>query len=356
MSFLFIESGSSARALNFRKMFDNVVDLERDLNKYKTFSNIYHSIYWFRETEKKLNRIGPNYETALINRVVLDMDAFEKTRIRKGNKEFESYTPRALDDMRKLEEWAEEKDLIRKYRLSGGGFYFIFSARGHPLKLRDFEINLQNELNIRIDISTIGDTSRMMRATNSFNFKEHRNCYCIPIKREELYWKFEDIKRLAEKPRFEEFVYGNNIHDFSNCKIDKEKIKLKRLKFTLTNGEKYDANKILLNYGWELDDFCPTIKGILSLGHVGNALRFEVLKYLKTIVKVKYEDAVKILASILKEEGYHSAVEGQARYVYAKDKQFNPDWKLKQLGYCDPNCDYCKKMKNIVLNVLKNAV
>ena len=194
---MYYESGVSAR-VPFRKLFDNEGDLLRDINKYKSYSNIYHSIYAYRDTEEKFNfltgrkHIGANYETAIINRVVLDLDAYEKTKV--GSKDFESYTRKALEDLRKLEEWAKQKDLLRQYRFSGGGFYFIFSAVGHALKLRDFELNLSNELDIDIDVSTIGDSSRMMRITNSYNFKKHRGCFCIPLKQEEILLRYEEIK------------------------------------------------------------------------------------------------------------------------------------------------------------------
>ncbi|KKM68965.1 hypothetical protein LCGC14_1455690, partial [marine sediment metagenome] len=59
-------------------MFSNKRDCIRDINMYKDFSNIYHSIYGFRETEVIFTREGPNYETANINRIVLDLDSYIK--------------------------------------------------------------------------------------------------------------------------------------------------------------------------------------------------------------------------------------------------------------------------------------
>jgi len=349
---MFAETGISGR-VPFRIMFDSYDSLVEDINKYKTICDVYTSIYFFKEKEEKMNgKYGPNYDTAIINKVAIDLDFYEKTKF--GNNEYESFTPKAQEDLLKLEEWADKKDLLREYRFSGGGFYFIFSSKGHPLKLRDFEINLQNELNIRIDISTIGDTSRMLRVTNSFNFKSLRKCFCIPLRKEELYFKIEDLKVLAKEPRLDDrFFYGRNTYDFSNCKIDEDKIKLKELKVDFNKIKNVDVEKLLAKYGWEIEDFCSTIKGILSLDHVGNALRYEVLKYLKTIVKANYEDAVKILVGLLNSEGIHSAVEGQAKYVYGYNKQFNPKWKLKSLGYCDSNCNFCEKYKNLVWDVLK---
>ncbi len=676
---MFAETGASSRK-PYRKMFDSVVDLNRDINHWKNFSNIYHSIYWFRETEEKVNRTGPDYETAIINRVVLDLDSYKKTR--KDGVLYEWYNKKGLEDIRKVEDWAEKRQLLRQFRFcysddteiltkdrgwilfedltmedevaclsrsdhvmywhkpsaiqkyhyegeminidhrslnllitpnhnlyvrinnrknyellradkcvysnqhtinsvnwigktidtilgydantfikligwfvsdgwcltgknrrfyrvgikqqkeknfdditncldklglkwwrtggsfcfsnkkiwnyfvklgksyekyipknvlesskeqltilfeslmkgdgwygkygdigysttskklanqfqelvikigmnstlfvrdrigemhkireekittkrisyeinirkrkecnfkkhhnkkvnyestvycctvpehiilirrngrpswqgnSGGGFYFIFSAIGHPLKLRDFEINLHNDLGVDIDVATIGDTSRMMRVTNSFNFKEHRKAYCIPISKEELYLPYEKIKKIAQKPRNERFIYGTETHDFSSCKIDKEKIKLKKLKVNLSKAKGLEADDVLVNYGWKVEHFCDTIKGIISLSHVGNALRFELLKYLKTIVKLSAEDAVRVLVALLGSEGIHSAIEGQAKYVYGYNKRFNPKWKLKQLGYCDPDCSFCNDYKKLVYNVIKNG-
>jgi len=351
---VFIETGASAR-VPFRRMFDNEGDALRDINKFKSYSNVYHSIYWFKQTEEKFDfltgntHIGPNYETAIIDRIVLDLDAFQKTKVKE--KEFESYTHRALEDIRKCEQWAEEKDLLRQYRFSGGGFYFIFGANGHALKLRDFELNLRNELDIDIDVSTIGDSSRMMRVTNSYNFKDLRKCFCIPLKKEEIYLEFDEIKELAKKPRYKKrYIYGRKHHDFSNCKIDRDKIKLKRLKIDLSQAKETDANEVLSKYGWEIDDFCDTIKGIITMGHVGNSLRIELIKYLKSIVKLSFEDCLKVIVSLLGAEGIHSAIEGQAKYAYRGSWIFNPD-KLKGLGYCPYDCNKCLNYRNLFFKV-----
>lgn len=351
------ETGADSR-VPFRKMVRSREELEKDLNKYKNFSNIYHSIYWFSKTEEKYDYLtgktseGPDYESAIIDKVVLDIDSYEKTMV--SDRKFESYTQRGLDDMRKLEAWAEELDLLREYRFSGGGFYFIFSASGHPLKLRDFEIQLNNKLDINIDISTIGDTSRLVRVTNSFNFKNHRGCYCIPLKKEELELDYHQIKSLASEPRYtDRFIYGTQTHNFDNCKINQEKIKLKKLRIDLSKIKGTDANDILKSYGWEMEDFCDCIKGVLSLNYKGHYLRFELIKYLKTVVKMSFEDTVKLMVIVLGGEGLHSAVEGQAKHVYGRNKVLNPDWKLRPLGYCNHGCNLCVDMKKELRNILK---
>ena len=52
MDSIFIETGATVR-IPFRKMFSSTNEALRDINKYKSYSNVYHSIYWFRETEDK---------------------------------------------------------------------------------------------------------------------------------------------------------------------------------------------------------------------------------------------------------------------------------------------------------------
>ena len=337
---MFWETGVSSR-IPYRVLFNNKQDALADINRYKDFSNVYHSIYGFRETENLWgDRESPNYETAHINRIVLDLDSYIK------HDGVQYYTENGIDSVRKVEEWANRLNLLRQYRFSGGGFYAIFSAKGHPLKLRDFEINLGNQLDIHIDESTIGDVARMMRVTNSFNFKKYRRCYCIPLKIEELSLPYEKIKKLAETPRMgERYIYGTETYDFSNSKIDKSKIRLKKIKIDLKENVK--ADDILAEYGWERSDFCDGIKRVLSKGHVGNYLRYELIKYFKSVVKMELGDTMRLMVTLLKKEGKHSAIEKQAWYVYRGSYVFNPE-KLESLGYCTVDCDKsCMDKRNL---------
>ena len=328
---MFWETGVSSR-VPFRVLFPNKNEALADINRYKDFSNVYHSIYGFRETENLWgDRVSPNYETAHINRIVLDLDSYIK------HDGVQYYTENGIDSVRKVKEWLIKLNLLRQYRFSGGGFYPIFAAKGHPLKLRNFEINLGNKLDIHIDEATIGDVARMMRVTNSFNFKKHRRCYCIPLKEEELDLPYEKIKKLAEKPRMgKRYIYGEGTYDFSYAKIDQSKIRLKKIKIDLK--ENVQANDILAEYGWEQSDFCDGIKRVLSKGHVGNYLRYELIKYFKTVIQVSLEDAMRLMVTLLKKEGKHSAIEKQAWYIYRGNYVFNPQ-KLHDLGYCSPDCD-----------------
>jgi len=195
------------------------------------------------------------------------------------------------------------------------------------------------------DPATIGDTSRMMRVINSFNFGTYRKCYAIPIEKEELFLSYEKIHALASKPRFrEKYIYGTKTFSLEKYKIDKYKITKRKLYINLKNE---NADKILKKYGWTIDDFCDPIKHILSNGYVGHYLRYEIIKYFKSVVKMNLEDCVNLIASLLKEEGIHSFGEGQARHTYAYNRVFNPH-KLKVMGYCPIDCFKCMEIRRII--------
>lgn len=327
-------------------MFDNKKEARKDINRYKQYSNIYHSIYWYRESEEKyyrngdFKRIGPDYTTAVINKIVFDLDSFEKI----GEKQH--YSKEGLKSIRNFRNWCKKHNYGRQYIFSGGGFYGVLLAKGHPLKLRDAMFYVQDKAGLVIDPTVIGDTGRMMRVVNSFNFKPARRRFCIPLKEEELDLGWGGICTLSNSPRIgQRFLYGEEEFNIDGFKIDKDKIERKKLIVELKDNP--DAEEILKNYGWGMDDFCDTMKHIISRKHVGHFYRYELIKYLKSIVKMNYKDCVNFLAAILGREGMHSLVEGQAKFVYSKNRVFNPE-KLKQLGLCDSTCHKCLRMRFII--------
>ena len=330
-------------------MFYDRLSAIQDFNKHKAFSNVHHSIYWFTEKEEKFNhdgtflRWGPDYNTAVVNKINLDLDSYRTIRL--GEKIIEAYTDEGLLSIRRFADWCNKHNYMREYVFSGGGFYGIVMADGHPLKLRDGMLSLGREADIAIDPATVGDTSRMRRVLNSFNFKEHRKCYCISLRESELSLDYNRIRALAEKPRFrQKFIYGTESFSLRSYKIDEDKIKKKQLLIKIR--ENSDADEILKKYGWETKEFCDPIKHILSLDYVGHYLRYELIKYLKSVIRMEVEDTVNFLAAILKEEGVHSFGEGQAKHVYLKNRIFNPK-KLKSMGLCPVNCHKCQRIAHI---------
>jgi len=327
-------------------MFYDRISAIQDFNQHKAFSNIYHSIYWFREKEEKfdhhgnLTRWGPDYNTAVINKICLDLDSYKTIRI--NEKVVEAYTDEGIESIRKFAVWCEKHNYMREYVFSGGGFYGIVMASGHALKLRDGMLSLGNEANINIDPATVGDTSRMRRVINSYNHKDHRKCYCIPIRESELSLEYHKIHKLAQKPRFRsKFIYGTESFSLRKYKIDADKVIKKQLIINLR--ENTNADEILEKYGWRVEEFCNTMKHILSMDYVGHYFRYEFIKYLKSVVRMELEDLINFIAAVLKEEGIHSFGEGQAKHVYRYNRFFNPK-KLKAIGICPVSCHKCQRI------------
>lgn len=346
---MFIETGATGRN-PFRKMFTNRQDTILDFNKYKAFTNVYHSSYWFREQEEKFDksgnfrRWGPDYNTAIIDKIDLDLDSYKT--IRHNGDVIEVYTDDGLLAIRKFARWCKEHNYMRRYIFSGGGFRAILKSTGHPLKLRDGMLNIGRDLEIEIDPATVGDTSRMTRVINSFNFGEHRKCYCIPLSEEELNLDYHKIRKIAEEPRFREnFIYGEEPFFLNSFKIDEDKIRKKQLFISLK--EDSDADEILAKYGWKTDEFCDPIKHIISMDYVGHYLRWEVIKYLKSVVRMDFEDLLNCLVALLKEAGLHSVCEGQTQHAFIKNRVFSPK-KLKAMDFCPPNCYKCKRIINVI--------
>lgn len=346
---MYIETGASGRQ-PFRQMFDSEEQAIQDFNKYKRFSNVYHSVYWFMGQEQKFHndgnfkRWGPDYNTAIINRIVLDLDSYEKLRY--GGKTHQCYSDSGIESIRRFSEWCESNDYSRRYVFSGGGFYGILKAEGQPLRLRDGMIQLGLEARLEIDPATVGDTSRMMRVLNSFNFKEHRKCYCIPLEEEELSLEYHKIHKLAEKPRFRKnYIYGTETFSLNKFKIDNDKIKKKELFVNLKENQ--DAEEILNKYGWSMSEICEPIKHVISKDYVGHYERYEIIKYFKSVVRLDFNDCVNLIAIILKEAGMHSIVEGQAQFAYTRDRVFSPK-KLKAMGICPMNCYKCQRIINVI--------
>ena len=346
---MFIETGASDR-IPFRKMFTNRQDAINDFNKHKSFTNVYHSNYWFREQEEKFNRHGiftrwgPDYNTAIIDKIDLDLDSYKTTRL--NGSVIEIYTDEGLLAIRKFAEWCEKNNYMRRYLFSGGGFRAIIKASGHPLKLRDGMLNIGRKLEIEIDPATVGDTSRMTRVLNSFNFGEHRKCYCVPLTEDELYLDYHKIRKIAKEPRFRaNFIYGEESFILNNFKIDEDKIRKKQLFIDIKKDS--NAVEILAKYGWKIDEFCDPIKHILSMDYVSHYLRWELIKYLKSIVRMDFEDLINVLVALLKEAGIHSVCEGQTQYAFIKNRVFSPK-KLKAMNLCPVACYKCKRIINVL--------
>ncbi len=189
-----------------------------------------------------------------------------------GNEIRKTYIKRAffdfdddLESVRKFVNYLISKDIKFELYHSGGGHhvYVHVAGEGDGQNLRILQLSLLNECKAICDMHVVGDTQRVSRIPNSWNFKS--NTYCIPIRPEEL------GKEDGSKQRFERFIYGIKLLDLStytesNYGYLKPEI-VPNLKLT---------NDILL---------IPCIKNIISKHNPRHDERFLLAVYLSFVIR-----------------------------------------------------------------------
>jgi len=148
------------------------------VKKNLPFFNLYSSVYHFEKLNDFNGRIRPDYNSAVVDKIFLDLD---------GEK--------AYDYAIIIHEFLESKKIYHLITFSGGGFHiYIFtkpidneSGDKKRMYLAAFCNYLEAKLDVRVDPLTIGDLTQMARIPNTYNFK--RKKWCIPLTEKLLYSK-----------------------------------------------------------------------------------------------------------------------------------------------------------------------
>lgn len=139
-----------------------------------------------------------------------------------GNEIRKAYITRAFFDfdndsesVRKFVDYLIDKDYKFELYHSGGGHhvYVHVGGEGNGQNLRILQLSLLNDAKSKCDMHVIGDTQRVSRIPNTWNFKS--NNYCISIRPEEL------GREDGSKQRFERFINGTRLLDLSSFTEDK---------------------------------------------------------------------------------------------------------------------------------------
>ncbi len=338
-----------------RLMWNNEVDVTNDINRYIGFANVSHSIWWYREKEQKYtkdgipSRIGPVYESAIIDRLFFDIDIIDKD----GNVDYDEY-----EKYKRIVEFIIRGNFISSISYTGGGFQILIRCREFPAHNYTGAFLYMCEKQIGISYKEIIDLARLKRVVGSFNFgrdgKSERNCFCISLKEEEWLLNPMGIRTLAQIQRKKTYWVGTEIYHIKGIKEFADKIQLdKRTEFSVSSN----VDQILHKYGFDYTDLCPSIRSMIEQPHVHHFERLEIIKYLRTICGILYGDMVILLPKLLSAkhgittDGGHSVIEKQPDSIYARNMWFNP-YPLKQKGYCDPNCHKCSDyIKELFKNV-----
>jgi len=123
-----------------------------------------------------------------------------------------------LDSVHSFVKYLLEEDIKFELYHSGNGHhvYVYVEGEGDGRNLRIMQLLLLNECKSKCDLHVVGDTQRVSRIPNSWNFKS--KSYCIPIRPEEL------GREDGSKQRFERFIYGTKVLDLSTYTEEKFEI------------------------------------------------------------------------------------------------------------------------------------
>ena len=162
---------------------------------------------------------------------------------------------------------------------------------------------------------------------------------------------FEKLKALGTGPRPGTFSLGSGTFYFDELELTTA-TKLQLGEYTKRLAP---CENILQEYGLDWDvDFCETMQRIITSDEPSNFERMQLLKYLKSVVKVPFVDAdneektvMNLMYNMLnnKKKAVHSNKMAEARSVYKMDRRFHPA-KLRALGYCPQNCSKCLEKRN----------
>jgi hypothetical protein len=343
-----------------RKTFSTLETATSDIYRYIKFSNVSISPWFFTELENKYDihgnvaYIGVNYESAIIDKLFFDFDLEKCIKDDKGNR-INTPFPQAREYAIRVWDWAKQYHYRRECAFSGGGYQIFIKCSIPTMAYSNTIKSVIQNLNLEYD--DVISLAQLRRYVGSFNFgndkKNPRNLYCIGLTDEEVYLPVDDLKKLATTWRKDRTLYDIETYIPKDIKINTPRLKFKR---DPNYKPAQSLDEIFTKYGMVYNDICPCIRSIIEQPSVSHQQRIVVIKYLKTIHYIKYEDMIQLLPLILTSphglgnDGSHSVSEKQPDHIYSSKYSFNPSWMVDN-GFCPRSCSYCdeliKEMKRI---------
>lgn len=334
-------------------MFKTWTQAKDDINNWIEFSNVSVSPWWFTQLEQKYlptgepTRFGPKYSTAIVDCLFYDIDCLDEN----GQLIYKNYK-----GMLNMWRYAQKHDIKRNIAVTGGGYQLTLGGRVKPDNYQDAVFHIAERTNTVIDPNV--SLSDMRRVVGSYNLgkesKGIRNTFCISLTDEEVEMDYLDHLKLSFKQRKGINRYGVNDLKFPDKLKKRKKLRelVPRSDFTHCAG----VDEILENYGYDYEDLCSQMRAIIEQPRVGHSERTHIIKYLKSIVGIKYGDMLILLPKLLSArhgtttDGGHSVEEGQVYSTYAKNHQFDPFY-MRDEGYCPPECTDCRDYLYMLRNL-----
>lgn len=297
-------------------------------------SNLYTSLYAF----KKINGDGrPNYDTAVINKILFDFDGVEQGQ----------------EEMLNFHIAMERENIMHTIDWSGGGAHgYVFCTpyiAEHPsgciAHMQDYIAEIAG---ISYDPAVRGRPSQIVRFPGTLNIK--RRIFCIPLIHEQIH-DFNMSMALNPKGQMAEIIEGELLtpKDYDTP--------LPGDSLSLSIGDQiYEAPIDDI----EIDRAC--IQKFLDEKEVGNQRRFWWYLHLKD-KKFTFDESIAISRKYFGENEFeHSIEEGQARKIFESGYIFPPPphciEKMKHVddgkGAC--NQQECEVYKNWVMKEVEKYV
>jgi len=257
-----------------------------------------------------------------------------------------------FSDMLKIHNWCKDSGILHRCHSSGNGAHvFIFlkpNINFKSIAIGNFQRWIQDKLDLEIDPKIIGDTSRIFRYPNTWNFRAGR--WCIPISSDILNQKKltqKKVWKLSSKQNFENAWCNSKLLDIS--KFDND-----TMMFMDKEIGSIDLNEINEGIATTYPNFPPCIQQLLSTPTIINDQKFYLVLYLKdqivTTVPFSNKDIISILKKTLsKDEFYHyfstKKLRGHAghngikfRSIYKRDYYMPNCNKMRDKGLCPGDC------------------
>lgn len=347
-----------------RQVVSNWGEFKKFFEDYCNRVDLYTNVYGYDELLE--NGYKPQYESANIDKLYFDLDP-------------EGEPDKCWENVKKLHRFAKERDLEHNIVFSGGGFHVyiytttdtLMSKRGAMREASYWfveEANLDEEF---IDTSVFGDPAQITRVPNSYNFKKHRQRYCIPLGKRHMEMSYDEIAECAEDQNFDYHTWGSKKLDL--VYFDEQVQKNGNSRGSTQSFHREDLEEIELEdaEGMSLEHVTlpRCLQRIVQKGrngdHVGFRERFLLITWLRDMA-VDIEDAKEFLKENLQgtketrpnETDYEHMINevtylkyGQLSDIYnnerRKDRNFPKHENLIKEGVCKEEWGECQRLYKI---------
>jgi hypothetical protein len=314
-----------------RKIFTDEKEFLKFVNQNNGIKNaIYRSLYNFKDTMLKNGKEIPNYETAIIDKVMFDFDDRECDN-------------KAWEECNKLHQELCKEKIRHKINMSGRGYHLFILTEERDLKYPKSSIyNCQkfyiDKLKLLCDDKIVGNIAQMCRVANTYNAKAKR--FCVPLT-QDVFEKGDEYSKnfgLMQRLRtYTSFMGGDkllNLKQFDNetkqdCGI------------IIENLEQSSSDNIVLK------DIPIFIKELLEKKTSNYKERYLIILYFKESGNTKKE-IYEILKQYLTPKKFHHCIseERQLQYLFDRDDLVFPSLDtIQKMGIKVNNADYRKIYK-----------